>query len=336
LKKLLFVSVIVGLTSLLGCGGDDGPTEPVVPTIITVTAATSATAPARLNVVDPIWNTITPKNIPITVDNFSLAAKRRPNNALAVASSVAVQALVVGDSLYLRLAWDDDSWDRWPGRFEVTSFHEASGWAQFTRDDLAAKEDQAMVFFDGGADFGWDVWNWRMTTTGGGYLAEGAVLDGTTLTVDPGDNDLVILNQDEGFSLPNYMHPEGPSNQSYQLFEADAVTMVVNTDSLTARYGTVWAMGDRVPGWLIDGDYSLQTLAARGGRFDIDSRSRHSSNEYVIVLMRELNTGRATDFNMSDSTTVDVRIGISNNSDFRFNAGSSQQGFSKTFKLNLQ
>jgi len=324
-KKIFLIGVIVGLMGCLGCGGDDDPVGPELPTIITVTAATGSVAPAGDSVHDAVWTGIASTNIPIAVDQFSSASKRRPDNALAVASSVAVQALVVSDSLYLRLAWDDATWDCWPGRFEVTSF-DIGTVAHFTRDVLSFKEDQVMVFFDGGIEFGWDVWNWRMTTTGAGYLAEGAVLSGTTLTVDPGDDDLAMSNEVIGFGQPIYMHPEGPANQSYRLLSADAVSCVFTLG---------WTLGDLIPGWIINGTLYQEAPVTRGGRFDIDAYSRHSSGEYVVVLKRTLNTGHETDLDMSSLSTVNVRLGITDNADFRFNAGSTHQGFSNTFKLNL-
>ncbi len=333
MKKILLVGMAVGLMCWLGCGGDD-PVSPPVTTVITVTADTSSTAPARDSVDDPIWTRIASKNVPVVASQFSSANKSRPSSALAVDDGVGVQAVVVGGTdLYLRLTWDDATWDCWPGKLEVTSFFDVT-WAQFTR--RGEVEDQLMVMFDGGT-LGWDVWHWRVATTGAGYLAEGTVLDGTTLTVDPGDDDLAVLNQDVGVSQPNFMHPEGPVNQSHQLLEADADTMVVHPDSLTARYGTIWALGDLVPGYVYDGLKYLEIPSARGDRWDVGAISEWTSGTYALVLHRALNTGNGeTDLDLSGLTTVDVRIGITNNGDFSFTSGSSEQGFSNTFKLVLQ
>lgn len=326
MKKIFLIVTVVGLMSWLGCGGPDDPVGPEPPTIITVTAATGLVAPARLSVDDTVWTRIASTNIPIAVDQFSSASKRRPDNALAVASAVGVQALVVGDSLlYLRLVWDDATWDCWPGRFSVTSF-DYDTIAHFTQDALSFKEDQLMILFDGGTAFGgWDVWNWRMTTTGAGYLAEGAVLAGTTLTVDAVDNNLAFSNLGFG-GQPEYMQPEGPANLDYRLLQSTAIAI---------DHYQAWNLGDFVSGWVINGSLYQQDASTRGGRFDIDSYSRYSSGEYVVVLKRALNTGGETDLDLSVLSTVNVRLGITDNADFRFNAGSTHQGFSNTFKLSL-
>jgi len=324
-KKLFLIGVIVGLMGWLGCGGDDGPVDPPPPTIITITAATGSVAPAWDSVYDTVWTGIASTNVPIAVSAFSSASKRRPDNALAVTSGVGVQALVVGTDLYLRLTWDDATWDCWPGRFEVTSF-DYDTVAHFTQDALSFKEDQVMIFFDGGTAFGgWDVWNWRMTTTGAGYLAEGAVLAGTTLTVDPGDNDLASSNLGFG-GQPEYMQPEGPANLDYRLLQSTAIAI---------DHYQAWSLGDFVSGWIINDSLYQQDVSTRGGRFDIDAYSRHSSGEYVVVLKRALNTSLETDLDMSSLSTVNLRLGITNNADFLFYAGSSNQGFSNTFKLSL-
>ena len=112
MKKLLLSILTLSLMLWLGCGGDDGPTDPVGPTVVTVTAATGSTAPARLSVEDTVWNRINPTTVAVPADRFASAGKRRPTSAQAVAGSVEVQALVVNEILYLRLTWDDDTWDR--------------------------------------------------------------------------------------------------------------------------------------------------------------------------------------------------------------------------------
>lgn len=324
MKRVCLISVLVGLMSWLGCGGDDGPTEPTGPTITTVTAATAAVAPDSVSVDDSIWTRITPTNVTMAVDRFASASKRRPKIAMAVASTVAVQAVVAVDSLFLRLVWDDATWDRWPGRFRVTSF-DFGTLAHFTRDDLSFNEDQLMVLFDKGGSAGWDIWWWKMTTTGGGYLAQGANLTSGDPVVQTGD-EIASRNEDQLSGQPEFMHPEGPNNQSYRLLTEDRVVWNVNL---------AWVLGDLIPGYTIDGQKYTENSAARGNRWDISARSRHSSGEYVLILRRALDTEKSTDLDLSAQSTINVRLGVTNNADFRFSAGSSKQGFSNTFKLNL-
>jgi hypothetical protein len=330
MKKLLLSMLALSLMLWLGCGGDDEPTGPDGPTIVTVTAATGSTAPARLSVEDTVWNRITPTTVAVTADRFVSAGKRRPVSAQAVAGSVEVQALVVSEVLFLRLAWEDDTWDRWPGRFAVVGFQYqgADTLANFLQDALSFREDQAMVLFQSAGDAIWDVWNWRLATTGAGYLAEGYTLSGTSLLRDAGDAEVAVSNLGFG-GQPAYMHLEGPANEDYRLIEGSVATM---------DHTLPWSLGQFVSGWIIDDSlYLPHNASARSSRFDIGAYSRHSSppGEYVVVLQRALNTGDAADLNMTDYTTLDVRIGITNNADFTMSAGDSRQGFSSTFKLKL-
>lgn len=326
MKKISVVILIISLGLWLGCGGDDKPTDND-DTVITITAATGTAAPARLSVDDTVWNRIAPTTVPMAASRFSSAGKIRPKTAQAVAASVDVQVLVASDTLFLRLVWDDDTWDRWPGRFEVTSFDTLppDTLAHFTPDDLSHREDQVMVFLRGDGYAFWDVWNWRMTTTGAGYLAEGFILSGVDLLSDNGGTPVAISNVHDTTGQPKFMHLSGPDNQNYRLPQSMAVEW-----SPYLR----WKMGDLLAGWVInDTLWQSQIASSRGSRFDIGSYSRHSSGEYVVVLHRALLTGSEDDIDLTGPVTLAARIGITNNADFSMGTGDSRQGFSSTFEL---
>ncbi|MCX6834851.1 MAG: hypothetical protein NTW07_06915, partial [candidate division Zixibacteria bacterium] len=225
MKKTLVVFLAMFLMCWWGCGKDNPTEPPPGPTTITVTAATGTVAPARLSVEDSVWNRITARSIAITASRYT-AGKEYPTAALAVADSVRVQAVVVLDTLYLRLSWADATLDCWPGRFVVTDIQYPSDpldtLAVFTQDVLSASEDQAMVFIQAAADSTWDVWNWRLVTTGAGLLAEDFSLSGTTLTRDGGTVAVATSNLG-GAGQPASMEPGGPDNNDYRLFESEAV-----------------------------------------------------------------------------------------------------------------
>jgi hypothetical protein len=329
MKKLSLVLTVLLALEWLGCGGEDKPTAPPVPTIATVTAASGTVAPARLSVQDSVWNRITPKALAITADRLS-SSKQRPPSLLSVSDTVRIQAVVVSDTLYVRLSWSDGTWDRWPGRFAVTSFDTLAPdtLAHFTQDALSYSEDQAMLFFQATGDTTWDIWQWRLVTTGAGYLGEGFTLSGTTLTRDQGTADVDTSNANQG-GQPIYMQPEGPANQDYRLFKSDAVVMDHYLD---------WQLGDLVAGWVIDDSlYLPQNTAARASRFDIGAVSSYTASpaRYTVVLHRALNTGHADDLDMSAHSSLRMRIGLTNNSDFYLSQGDTRQGFTSVFQLNL-
>ena len=333
MKRISLVAPILCLALWLGCGGDDddGPTDPNGPTTVTVTAATGTVAPARLSVEDTVWTRIAPKTVSIASDRFSSAGKIRPASALAVAGSVAVQAVVVDDTLYLRLAWDDNTYDCWPGRYEVTSFDYPGSdtLAHFTQDELSFREDQAMVFFQNDGATSWDVWQWRLVTTGAGYLAEGYTLTGTALTRDAGAAVVATANDGDA-DQPAYMHLEGPGNESYRLEQSSAVAIV---------FDLAWQLGQYVPGWLINSTlYLPQYATTRASRWDIGAFSSSYSSLsgfHVVVLHRALNTGYPDDLDMIAYSTLNARVGITNNADFSMSMGDTKQGFTSTFVLNL-
>jgi len=328
MKKLSLVLTIVLALAWVGCGEDDEPTAPG-PTTVTVTAAAGTVAPARLSVEDSVWNRITPKALAITADRLS-AGKQRPPSRLAVADSVQIQAVVVNDTLFVRLSWADGTWDRWPGRFAVTGYDilEPDTLAHFTQDALSYSEDQTMLFFQAEGDATWDIWQWRLVTTGAGFLAEGFTLSATTLTPDQGTVDLAYSNAGE-CGQPTYMQPGGPVNQDYRLYNSDAVAMDHTLD---------WEIGDLVSGWVMDGSlYLPQNAVARASRFDIGAVSSYTPSpaRYTVVLHCALNTGKDDDLDMSAYSSLRMRIGLTNNSDFVLTQGDTRQGFTSVFRLSL-
>ena len=330
MKKTFAVFLALFLTCWLGCSKDN-PTEPPPPTTITVTAATGTVAPARLSVEDSVWSRITPQSIAITATRYT-AGKEYPTASLATADSVRVQAVVVHDTLHLRLSWTDATLDCWPGRFTVDNIQIVTDppdtLAVFAQDALSASEDQAMIFLQAAGNSTWDVWNWRLVTTGAGLLAEDFSLSGTTLTHDAGTV-LVATSNLGGAGQPASMEPGGPDNNDYRLYASEAVPLDA---------GLNWAIGDRVSGWVIDDSlYLPQNAATRGSRYDVGAASSYagSPSRHTVVLHRALASDDTADLNMSALTTVRMRVGITDNSDFSMTLGSTRQGFTDIFELIL-
>ena len=106
-----------------------------------------------------------------------------------------------------------------------------------------------------------------------------------------------------------------------------------------------WTIGQKIPGWYIDstldnsGSYYENR---RSSRFDIRSTSAYDdiNNRYIVVLARKLNTGFTDDLNLTDSTTVTMKIGIIDNipayDDTRFTEGNTNKGFTPKINLVLQ
>jgi hypothetical protein len=109
-------------------------------------------------------------------------------------------------------------------------------------------------------------------------------------------------------------------------------------EAVEMAHGAGWEIGQRVPGWLIDDELHLpQNVEARGSRFEIGAVSDYNpvSQRYTVVLWRALDTGDAIDLDMSAYPTLNLRLGITDNTDFVFGQGDSRQGFSVAFNLNL-
>jgi hypothetical protein len=108
-------------------------------------------------------------------------------------------------------------------------------------------------------------------------------------------------------------------------------------DSLDVLPSTGWSVGYVVPGYLTDGSVAQVSPAERGSKYDIRSVASHSTvaDEYTVVLARALDTGFPDDADLSALSTVGVRLGITNESEFNMTQGSSKQGFTAQFELTL-
>ncbi|HUV31890.1 MAG TPA: hypothetical protein VMY05_12490 [Acidobacteriota bacterium] len=337
MRKIAFSALLLLLTLALACSDDEGddsngpgPTGP--PRVIAFQAASS---PTLDSVADPLWDSATAKTIEVTTSALGPQLPREERQAaLAVSDQVLVEAIRYENDLYLRLTWDDESHDVWPKRWVVDSL--VSGFPDFSQ-GTTASEDQLLFMFAGLAEDGWDTWHWRALTTAieefapnevRGF-AEGATLRGIALQADSGNLEIALPNLNDGFNQPTYFHPDSSEFTGYILYQHIAV------DPPTPTAG--WSAGQYVPGYRIDSSMATPAKAeARASRWDIRAVSRWSGGaQYQVVLSRPMTSGFSDDLEMVGQDSVKVRVGIANDFDFRFDIGSTRQGFTSEFWLIL-
>lgn len=328
MNKIVLCGMLLFLFAWVGCGGDDDSiTEPpVVEKDLKVASASSA--PSMASVDDPQWNNATSLTVSLSSALLSPAFRQPNRSTLAVAKDFSVKGLVYADTLYLRFEWADASFSGWRDRFAVTGFDVILGENHylFAQDTLSFKEDELMIMFQEGSSTSWDVWQWRLLTTGAGSLAEGFNYDGTELTKDAGSFAVATTNA-ENQGTPIYMHFNSP------LFKGN---VLLDTDTIPLSRTLAWEVGDALPGWIIDTSLANPNrVADADSRFDIRAVSTYSSGRHKLVLARALNTGHADDFQIAAPSTVNIRVGITNDLDFLFGLGDSDQGFTGVFKMVL-
>ncbi len=349
MRKLTAAILMLGLVFGTGCGSDDDDngTNPPPPSVTRITAATGIVAPSLTSVTDTVWNRITPTTVAIASDRLG-TSKQRPPTAMAVAPSVAVQTVVVDETLYMRFNWTDDSFDVWPNAWMVDSLIGTS--AHFEQ-LVIESQDQCLVLFDALPNDGWDAWLWQAhsSTVVGAVgepmtgFAQGRTLRNSAFAIDAGTLDIVRENDSlMSFGIPSYLHNDTNAFTGFILPEAEADSVVFvlpdpPSDDVVVLPITGWTEGYMVPGYLTDQTVAQASVEERGSRWDISAVADYSAatDEYTLVLSRALNTGYPDDANLTSLAPVEVRFGITNESDFDLSHGSTKQGFTATFELTL-
>ena len=327
------VVLLLPVIGLWGCGGDDddddggdGDTTPVV------TAVTATSAPAAVTA--STWSTAVAATVPIGANLPGF--KRTGSAAQAVADDVRIQAAVYGDSLYVKVTWDDETFDVWPSAWIVDSIDGGLPlWEHLT----TQYEDQLMLFVSGLPNGNWDTWHWRAATTSfmgsptgqmTGY-AEGGRYVNNAVTPDASPTFLTRENhQYIGFNRPTFLHEDTTEYTGYILADQDA-------DSLVTLPASGWTQGFLVAGYLTNVGIALLPDASRGSKYDIkvDAKYDAGANQYQVVMRRALNTGYTEDLVMTSGSRLTCRIGIGNEHNFTFTTGSSNQGYSDVFYIDL-
>ncbi|MCK4856336.1 MAG: hypothetical protein KAT58_00035 [candidate division Zixibacteria bacterium] len=357
MKKLIPILAVLLLGLWIGCGDDElnGPDEP---TAVRVIANTTVSAPTLSSADEQVWVGVDSFRVEVSQAN---SPKLRPPEAAAVPPDIYVQAIKKADNLYLRLQWSDLTFDAYPDHFFVV---DNIGQIEFGQDTILAQEDQIYVMFDSLPEGGYDVWAWRVLTTGGGKLGKGYTYNNATLTPDAAGtaSDSETVKNIRVFHLPTYAHKDtsdfGSELGHYILYTTDSLkytdTLYINIDTvifgdppdttidttaITFPLTTGWELDQKVPGWLIDSSFASRTDEVRGSRWDIKAVSIYDDDaaQYRVVLCRELNTGFSVDedIDLSAMDSVKVKIGIYDNQD-KFEEASSRRGFSDDFWIILK
>jgi hypothetical protein len=351
MRRLVPIWVILLLALWVGCGEDKGTDnngETPTPRLV---ADTGVNEPSLESVDDPVWSSVDSLVISVSQSN---TPKISPGQSAAIPKDVTVKAVKKGGKLYLRLKWSDATFDAYPDRFEVTSVDTISEPPRvhfLRKSHVVTEEDQIFVMFDSLPSGGYDVWNWRVLTTGGGGFGKGFTYRNNSLIADENgaSSDSVIAAENilQG-DVPTYAHKDLSQFNGYVLFIQEAVHYmndtlgyyidpVLNDTTPIFFYNTTgWDSGQIVPGWLIDSNFVHSSEQERGSRWDIRAVSEYIDNpgEYHLVLCRKLNTGFNDDLDLSAVDSVKVKIGIFDGQD-DFNIGSSNRGFSDEFWLIL-
>ena len=354
MKKLIPISVVLLLGLWIGCGDDKGTDEEQPLEVVKVYADTAVDAPILSSADEQVWASVDSFRVGVSQGN---SPKLRPPEAAAVPPDIYVQAIKKAGNLYLRLQWSDTSFNAYPAHFFCTT---ATPPLEFSHQPLPpAYEDQVFVMFDGGSEWGYDVWNWRVLTTGAGGLGRGYTYSKDTLVKDAAgtaSDSTVADSNPPYFAWPTYAHKDTSQFDGYILYIADAVkwsdtleiridtviygdppVTIFDTTAITFPLTTGWELDQKVPGWLIDSSFVSRTDEERGSRWDIKAVSVYDdvALEHRVVLCRKLNTTFTDDIDLSAMDSVKVKIGIYDNQE-KFGQPSSRRGFSDDFWIILK
>lgn len=342
MKKTIPLFLVFLLAVWVGCGGDDdngpGPT-PVVTARVVVNS--TAGIPGMQSANDAVWDNVEE----VIVDVVKAGALPATAAPTVVTATTTMQAIAAGDNLYIRLQWDDTSFSVWKEHFYVV---DASGFPSFNQvSDLEQSEDQLFVMFkdtlvDGKTGY-WDVWNWRSLTTGAGNFAEGFNYVDSPLVADADGSKIVEIQwkNPDVFGDPIYVHRDTSEFSGFALYLHEKLHRLtdilwVTTDTTVdtnpgppITYDTTidtiyeqkwptttgWTEGQRVPGWMIDGEAQFLTEDELGSRWDTRTVMDFDSTDgvYTVVFKRKLTTGYDDDLDMSTLDSVMTRVVILNN-----------------------
>ncbi len=330
--------------------GRDNPLDPHGQPLSTVRviADTTVNQPPAMDTADEqVWAGVDS----FLVEMQSGIPKLMPPEASGIPINVYVQAINKAGKLYVRLQWTDITFDAYPEAFEVS---DTTPPIEFSQEAGILDEDQVYVMFADAIAGGYDVWNWRVLTTGAGGLAKGYTFQdaATELTADAlgsVTDSVTVKNPPHGLQ-PTYAHRDTSGFDYYILYTTDTVSwdsiLFATVDTVTGIIDstvyffwntTGWSMGQRIPGWLIDSSFASLSDAQRGSRWDIRAVSVYDdvASRYRVVLCRQLSTGYSDDIALADMDSVKVKVGIyDDQEDFR--TGSSNRGYSDDFWIILK
>jgi hypothetical protein len=333
-KKFIVSAIALSTLLWVGCGDDDDDDPPPVDNTVTVTANTTTAPATPLVYNDAVWNNVTATSITLSTGNAlpvsPVKTPMGPDKSLSAPSTVDLQAIKKGGRLYLRFQWEDATLSM---QREAWEFMETEDF-NFQR-QTHLHEDQLYVLFED-TSTGWDMWNWRVLTTGQmGFAEDGTIISGDT-TWDAGLNRTASTNEPRGGAndtRPKYVH------QDEHLFTGDVLLkseqLVVTQDVIDGNDN--WTPDQTVPGWIINDDVDWANITE--SRWDVQAVYNYdhgigNPGLYTLVMVRDL-TAHEDDLDMSELTRVKTRVGILDDFLELGGGGSSQRKFSVNFWLAL-
>ena len=351
MKKLFPLLLVFVMIVWIGCG-DDGPTDPVIDPDLRISVNTTAGDPGMTNVNSAIWNNVDTVRVEVFKSGLNSLL---PAKLSVVALTALIQALVHNDDLYLRVQWEDTSFNAWREHYYVSD--DTSGFVQIDRKDIVEQaEDQLYILFknpDTNSTI-WDAWNWRVLTTGAGGFAEGYNYSSAdSLSLDAAGTKVVKIGWENPtvFGEPTYVHQDTSEFNDYILYldeklhrnqdpvgiqAIDSLTDPANPDTNWYYWPTTsgWTLHQKIPGWMIDRDAKDLSEEQLGSRWDIRAIMEYDETNdiYTVVLKRKLNTGYDDDFNMATSDSIKTKVVIMNNMEELYE-GSTWRGVSENLWL---
>ncbi|MEA2031724.1 MAG: hypothetical protein U9N55_09065 [candidate division Zixibacteria bacterium] len=327
MRKFMPFIVLLSVGLYLGCGGDDGGDNGTNHNDTTprLTVNTTVTDYLLDDALASAWDSV--DSITVDVSCGNPPAKLIPSTAQAITSNVMVKAVNRSDSLYLWLRWTDATFSVWPSAYTIT---DTTPSLTISSSPESGQEDQMYVMFDGAPDGGWDVWNWRVLTTGAGGLAEGMTWNNDTLITDANGTGANLKVEFENSNC-NYCHKDTCEFNGYVLLMDDAIK---NGDPVWWKSTHGWEIGQKIPGFRIDTSLTApyRNDEIRGSRWDTRAVSDYDSTvtEYTLVLCRKMNTGFTEDIDFTSVDSVKVQLGVLDEQHL-FTTGSNYRGFSEEF-----
>ncbi|NMC43114.1 MAG: hypothetical protein GYA46_04275 [candidate division Zixibacteria bacterium] len=277
-------------------------------------------------------------------------------------AAATLKALVAGDSLFIRVSWQDGSVNNLFGRLHAiddTIDHHVD-W-EVVDTTIVANEDRFYVLFDGNgtgckrfchstanaigrkyygsASDEADVWHWKAHRTGMALFtttsltpgfAEDMHITDTMVAPDPQatpDDDLYFDNYNRIAipPAPRKMHSNGSEFTGPGLAEGQWITYT------TA--GQHWIDSSSTPhvGKYLPGYYMQNVTRANGSRWDVRALADHNGIGWTVVFCRKLTTGDLDDVDLTSATPDSILVSIA----FGNNSGTKHYGY-KPFYLIIE
>jgi len=344
MKRSLLLGGIAAIMAwtLVGCssGGDGGTNPPPTPPVRVVAAEHQS--PGLTSVDSPIWDSITA--VQITVGADTLYNANLPYNTSLIAQ---MKALVAGDSLFIRVKWNDNDRNNLFGRLHALWVNNLVQWEMVDTTSLA-NEDRFRIIFDndglnhadcaqfchrgavdtsrtgrhfyGAAGDNADVWDWKAHRTGLAGFAAGIIgfaedmhISDTMVTPDPQtalNDNLYYPNPRPdvgGGVIPREMHQTGAAFTGPGLLEGEWVDYEQNQPWVDTTI--IPPVGKYLPGY-----YMYNLTRANGSRWDVRARSEYSAGYWTLVMRRTISTTDVADISFAALDSVQVTIAICDNS----------------------